>query len=46
MKNTKHSLGWHTIRDLKRKNNTKTAIIVILSMLCVVSVVWSLIGGR
>lgn len=46
MKNTKHSLGWHMIRDLKRKNNIKTAIIVILSMLCVASVVWSFIGGR
>ena len=46
MKNTKHSLGWHTVRDLKRKNNIKTAIIVILSLLCVASVAWSFIGGR
>lgn len=45
MKNTKHSLGWHTVRDLNRKNNIKNAIIVILSIACAVSVVWGFFGG-
>ena len=46
MKNMKHSLGWHTVKQLSKKNNIKTAIIIALLILWILSALFGLTGGK
>lgn len=46
MKKMPHSLGWHTIKKLDKKNKIQKIIIVILSVLLLVAVVFGFIGGK
>lgn len=46
MQKNKHSLGWHTVKSLSKKNKIQKAIILILILLWILSVVFGLTGGK
>ena len=46
MQKNKHSLGWHAVKNLSRKNKIQRAIILILVLLWILNAVCGLTGGK
>lgn len=46
MKKTKHSTGWHTVKDLTNKLKTQRIAIAILTFLLILSVLFGFLRGR
>ena len=42
----KHSIGWHTVKDLTNKVKTQRATIAILLVLLILSVLFGFLRGR
>lgn len=46
MKKTKHSTGWHTVKNLTYKIKTQKIAIAILTFLLIFSVLFGFLRGR
>lgn len=46
MKKSKHSLGWHTAKELTVKVKRQRVVIILLVLLWVLSVLFCCSGGR
>jgi hypothetical protein len=42
----KHSLGWHTVKKMHKKNKIQKAVIVTLSILLFLAVLYGFTGGK
>ena len=46
MRKEKHSLGWHTVKRLSKKNQIQRAVILLLVLLWILSYILGLTGGK
>lgn len=46
MKKTPHSVGWHAVKKLNKKNKIQKIVIMTLSILLFLAVLYGFTGGK